>query len=370
MSALDTHLTSDRASDSSSFKAIVAAIVTDTDPSAVVTARSSGSLESNASTSRNSNTSTGSSISAPSLDTSHSTDSTSSAASSTNPSPCPSILIRSSSSLTIPGTRSGSSSPNISFAPLPQTEPRKRNATRQLGVAARSQLLRHRRMLREQGYDPNSVPYPYGPGSGVEGGRGYPTHMEDGGPVEIREAEAGVDADEEMSARAHRNRALSDPSEDALVSLGKLMKGAGRALWKSMSMRDIRAKEKEAAAKAAEGAQDGSAGGHRDERPRGGSLRGTSVPPPRNKAVHLFDHNDEAHPPSAEGEGGVWEEEIPAESWKKLLSDTPATSEPPAEDDEASEHSTSTELGRSGSQRTSVVEVGGRRKSSSTSRTR
>ncbi|RPD56363.1 hypothetical protein L226DRAFT_615507 [Lentinus tigrinus ALCF2SS1-7] len=370
MSALGSDLTSDRASDSSSFKAIVAAIVTDTDPAAVGIPRSSGSLESNASTSRNSNTSTGSSVSAPSLDTSHSTDSTASAASSTNPSPCPSILIRSSSSLTVPGTRSGSSSPNISFAPLPQLEPRKRNSSRQLGIAARSQLLRHRRMLREQGYDPNSVPYPYGPGSGVEGGRGYAGQMEEGGPVEIREAEAGVDADEDMSARAHRSRALSDPSEDALVSLGKLMKGAGRALWKSMSMRDMRAKEKEeaAAAKAAEDGQDDSAGGHHGLRPRGGSLRGKTEPLPRNNAIHLFDHGQQ-HPPSAEGEGGVWEEEIPEESWKKLLSDAPATSEPTA-DDEASEHRLLAELARTESLRTSVVEVGSGRKSLSKSRTR
>ena len=369
MSALDADLTSDRASDSSTFKAIVAAIVTETDPAAVGTVRSSGSLESNASTSRNSNTSTGSSLSAPSLDTSHSTDSTASTASSTNPSPCPSILIRSNSSLTIPGTRSGSSSPNISFAPLPQLEPRKRNSSRQLGVAARSQLLRHRRMLREQGYDPNSNPYPYGPGSGVEGGRGYSEHMDEGGPVEVREAEPGVDADEEMSARAHRSRAQSDPSEDALVSLGKLVKGAGRALWKSVSMRDMRAKEKEAAVRAAEGAHDDSAEGHSQARPRGGSLRGAKVPQPRNKAIHLFNNDDEERPPSAVGEGGVWEEEIPEESWKKLLSDSPDTSEP-TEDDQSSEHRTSTEVTRSGSQRTSVVEAGKSRKSTSKSRTR
>ncbi|KAI0692632.1 hypothetical protein C8T65DRAFT_72735 [Cerioporus squamosus] len=366
----DSDLTSDCASDSSSFKAIVAAIVNDTDPT-IGTGRSSGSLESSASTSTDSNTSTGSSLSAPSLDTSHSTDSTASAASSTTPSPCPSILIRSSSSLTVPGTRSGSSSPNISFAPLPQIEPRKRNSSRQLGVAARSHLLRHRRMLREQeqGYDSNSVPYPYGPGSGVEGGQGYPEHMEEGGPVEIREAQAGVDADEEMNARGHRSRAVSDPSEDALASLGKLMKGAGRALWKSVSMRDIRAKEKEAAAAtAAEGGQDDCVGGDRGQRPRGGSLRGknATAPLPRNNAIHLFDH-DEEHPPSVEG--GVWEEEIPEESWKKLLSDTPATSEP-AEDDKASEHRPSAELGRNGSQRTSIVAVRTERKSSSTSRTR
>ncbi|RDX46985.1 hypothetical protein OH76DRAFT_1527198 [Lentinus brumalis] len=334
--------------------------VHDKDP-AIGTARSSGSLESSASTSTD--TSTGSSLSAPSLETSHSTDSTASAASSTTPSPCPSILIRSSSSLTVPGTRSGSSSPNISFAPLPQLEPRKRNSSRQLGVAARSHLLRQRRMLREQSYDSNSVPYPYGPGSGVEGGQVYVEHMPEGGPVEIREAQAGVDAEEEMGARGHRSRAVSDPSEDALASLGKLMKGAGRALWKSVSMRDIRAREKVEAAKAAEAGQDEAPGGERIQRPRGGSLRGKK---PRNNTVHLFDHGEE-HQPSAEG--GVWEEEIPEESWKKLLSDSPATSEP-VEDEQGSEHRPSSEFARSASQRTSIVAVANERKSTSTTRTR
>ncbi|KAI9069192.1 hypothetical protein FKP32DRAFT_1600059 [Trametes sanguinea] len=81
-----------------------------------------------------------------------------SAASSAAPSPCPSILRSSSSSLTLP-SRTGS--PSITFAPLPTTEPRKRSGVHPLGVAARSRLLRHRRMLREQGLHPDDVPYPY-----------------------------------------------------------------------------------------------------------------------------------------------------------------------------------------------------------------
>ena len=101
-------------------------------------------------------------------------------------------------------------------------------------------------MLRE-GIDPNSVPYPYGPGSGVAGGK----DSCDQGPVEVREAQAGVDAHEEAGARRHRSRAVSDPSEDALLALGKLVKGAGKTIWKSLSMKDLRSKEREAAGKAA-----------------------------------------------------------------------------------------------------------------------
>ncbi|KAI0707965.1 hypothetical protein C8Q76DRAFT_136800 [Earliella scabrosa] len=329
--------------DVSSYAAIVAAMAADT-------LRSSGSLESNASAGS-------SSLSAPSLDTSHSTSSATSAASSLNPSPCPSILIRSHSDLTIPPPRSNTSSPSITFAPLPQTEPRKRSSSHQLGVAARSRLLRHRRMLRE-GIDPNSVPYPYGPGSGVAGGKGY-QDSSDQGPVEVREAQAGVDAPEEAGARRHRSRAVSDPSEDALLALGKLVKGAGKTIWKSLSMKDLRSKEREAAGKAAaeagheeEQGKQGEAGPEekqeqehgpgqeqeqgpaQEERPRAGSLSEKQTPVQRGEAVHLFD-DEEPRPPSAEG---VWEEEIVQESWKQLLSNpppVPPTPETKSKDDKS-----------------------------------
>ncbi|KAI0636463.1 hypothetical protein C8Q77DRAFT_1215507 [Trametes polyzona] len=311
-------------------------------------ARSSGSLESShtrtstngTSTAPSSTASSSTSTSVPSLaasgrsasSSSHSSTATSasasasasnSAASSTTPSPCPSILRSSASNLTLP-SRTGS--PSISFAPLPTVEPRKRNSPHPLGVAARSRLLRHRRMLREHGLSPDEVPYPYGPGSGVMGVMSDPADPAWG--EEIREAEAGVDADEDARAVASRDgghprsRAMSDPSEsDALVSLGRLVKGAGKSLWRSLSMKDVRPK-------------DGSGGGAKD-----GSVAEQPIPPvqatdrrakrasfQRKTEVHLFDHDD-TPPPSAEG--GVWEEEVEEESWKKLLSKPPPSSASP-----------------------------------------
>ncbi|EMD31714.1 hypothetical protein CERSUDRAFT_100179 [Gelatoporia subvermispora B] len=58
----------------------------------------------------------------------------------------PSIL-RTASACTLPERGNGS----VRFAPLPAIEPRRRKSSVQLGVAARSRMLRQRRMLREQG---------------------------------------------------------------------------------------------------------------------------------------------------------------------------------------------------------------------------
>ena len=335
--------------DPASFTAIVTAALSDT-------SRSSGSLESTTS-----QTTTSTSLSAPSLETSHSASSaTSTAASSPAPSPCPSILLRSDSPLTFPSRTgslpgSGASSPSITFAPLPRTEPRKRNPSHQLGVAARSRLLRHRRMLREQGLDPADYPYPpaypYGPGSGVAGGPGGVEEDGGGGPVEIREAEAGVDAHEDAGARRHRAR--SDPSEDALLSIGKLVKGAGKSLWKSLSMRDMRPKERE---EAGPGVGEGEGAGDAGVR-RSGSLKERKTRTQKVAAGHLF-RDDHAGQLSS-GEGGVWEEEVEQDSWKKLLSGTaPLTIEPEQVEDTASDSPVvSTMSTRKGSLRRTTVEA-------------
>ncbi|KAI0807911.1 hypothetical protein C8Q74DRAFT_101258 [Fomes fomentarius] len=344
---LDSHTPADNAPDSSPLTAIVAAIVSDT-------GRSSGSLESNASAGS-------SSLSAPSLDTSnsHSTSSATSAASSTDPSPCPSILIRSNSETIIPPPRSNTSSPSITFAPLPQTEPRKRSSSHQLGVAARSRLLRHRRMLRENGVDPHSVPSPYGQGSGVAGGKGY-VYQDSFEQPHVKSKSA--DENDEEASRRHRNRVVSDPNEDALMALGKLMKGAGKTLLKSLSMRDMRSKEREAAAKLADAAAAEplpllESEGHEGQVPaRGGSLRERRVTGERTEAVHLFDGDDDRR---RSEDGGVCEEDIPQEAWKMLLSDVAPTSEPESDTTYVVQHvvpgpevrSPSSEMSRSGSKR-------------------
>ncbi|OJT10919.1 hypothetical protein TRAPUB_12540 [Trametes pubescens] len=172
-------------------------------------------------------------------------------------------------------------------------------------------------MLREHGLNPEDVPYPYGPGSGVMGGPDETTTGVGWGE-EIREAEAGVDAHEDAkAARGHpRTRAVSDPSEaDALVSLGRIVKGAGKTLWRSISMKDVRAKD--AAKPDAVPEQPPPLP---DTQP---PAEETQDPPPVKTEVHLFD--DSRPPPAAEG--GVWEEVVEEEGWKKLLSNPPSSPE-------------------------------------------
>ncbi|KAI0672669.1 hypothetical protein C8Q78DRAFT_1077016 [Trametes maxima] len=318
-------------------------------------ARSSGSSsqESAASTttSTTSNASAATSASVPSLAASDRTTSTSSrssaaspsasapgsasasAASSTTPSPCPSILRSSSSNLTLP---SRTASPSISFAPLPTTEPRKRNSPHPLGVAARSRLLRHRRMLREHGLSPDDVPYPYGPGSGVLNDPADAGGWPDDGPVEVREAQAGVDADEDARAAGSRgghhprSRATSDPSEgDALLSLGRFVKGAGKSLWRSISMKEVRPKEggvvkagpaPSSDAEVPQTEQPAAAEEGSDQSLPGLVPRERRATLPRRMEGHLFE-DPQRREPSAEG--GVWEESIEEESWKRLLSKPP-----------------------------------------------
>lgn len=340
---------SENVPDPAQFDAIVQAAFGDT-------ARSSGSLESNASSSlsadapsSSSSTSTSStSQSVPSLTTSSTTSSTTaSAASSKTPSPCPSIL-RSNSAPPSAFPTLSSMSPNVTFAPLPQTEPRKRNSSHPLGVAARSRLLRHRRMLRERGLNPDDYQhqyqyqhehqyqYEYGPGSGVEGGQGYPAdggdphpYGEDGGAaVEFPEMAAAEGTEEHVRVRRARTASDAREEEDPFVALGKLVKGAGKTLWKSLSMRDLRAKEREAAKaidkeKGGVGADGQPRASQGDEAARRGSGRENEKEAvPRRHIVgtgHLFD-DDGVTPRKASAEGGVWEEEVAEDSWKKLLS--------------------------------------------------
>ena len=215
-------------------------------------------------------------------------------------------------------------------------------------------------MLREQGLNPADYPYPYpyGAGEGVEGGPGMDEHGHDGiGPVEIREAEAGVDAHEDADAR-RRHRAHSDPSEESLPSLGKLMRGAGRSLWKSLSMRDMRTKEREeATAAAAATTAEPTAEGTKQR--RSGSLPEKQRHAARNAAGHLFNDTDDGRAHSEEG--GVWEEEVGQDSWKNLLSGAQVTAEPESIDSEdASAPETvpaPAERARSGSVRKTTVDA-------------
>ncbi|GBE81674.1 predicted protein [Sparassis crispa] len=151
-----------------------------------------------------------------SLDTpSVSTDLVTSSSSSL-PSSSPSVpsILRTSSSLIFPvhGT--------VAFAPLPMIEPRRRQSTIALGVAARSRILRHRRLLREQGINPDDVSM----------------------PAWSDEVQIVEDPEQGALRQRHRHRHTDieeDPfgAEDAFASIGKLVKGAGRSFWRRVALK-------------------------------------------------------------------------------------------------------------------------------------
>lgn len=182
-------------------------------------------------------------------------------------------------------------------------------------------------MLREHGLSPDEVPYPYGPGTGVMGGSGAVVDMPGGGTwEEIRDAQAGVDAEEEARADVARGghprtRAMSDPSEeDALLQLGRLVKGAGKSLWRSISMKDMRGKD---------GARSGAAS---DPPPPLPELphppAEEKVPSPQKTDVHVCEVEERRPPPSSED--SVREEVADVDPSKKLLPSPPPP--PPPEE--------------------------------------
>jgi len=110
-----------------------------------------------------------------------------------------------------PSTRTSTSSlrsQNVQFAPLPEIAPRKRKSSAPLGMAARRQLAERRRQrLIEMNGNP-------------------------------------MWTDEEMEQQARRSSGQREYTEDddPFLVLGKLVKDAGRQLWKKMSNKDLKSK--------------------------------------------------------------------------------------------------------------------------------
>ncbi|KAJ6531561.1 hypothetical protein DFH09DRAFT_1182777 [Mycena vulgaris] len=105
------------------------------------------------------------------------------------------------------------SSLNVKFAPLPQLAPRKRRSTTPLGVASRAQMMRRRR-AGMPGYDMNGDPLP-------------PT------PPMWTEEEVQRHAQRVLAERAGQSpqRDIDDP----FLTLGKMVKGAGKQLWRKVN---------------------------------------------------------------------------------------------------------------------------------------
>ncbi|THH28211.1 hypothetical protein EUX98_g5983 [Antrodiella citrinella] len=200
----------------------------------------------------------GNAVSSQSSRSSLTDSSTSTDASSSSAPTIPSIL-KSSSAFSL----ASSSTVTISFAPLPDLAPRKRKSTVQLGVAARSNMLRSRRMylitqeetLRMQNEEQegisvlplNSPPPLMGSPTSessvmyVHGGTRGPNMATPGG------------WSSSYSDQLPKDPGLAeDAVEDAFLALGRAFKGAGRTLWRKMSVSKLRTSDELARDRAAE----------------------------------------------------------------------------------------------------------------------
>ncbi|KAJ7029348.1 hypothetical protein C8F04DRAFT_42124 [Mycena alexandri] len=154
-----------------------------------------------------------------------------------------------------------STSLNVKFAPLPQIAPRKRRSTAPLGIASRGAMMRRRR-AGMPGYDMNGDPLP-------------PTPMW---------------TDEEV--QRHTQAIIAERSgqtpprdiDDPFMTLGRIMKGAGKQFWRKVNKKPGEVDEK----------------GSGEENLRPGSV----VFAERQVLAPISGSNGQ------EEEGGVWEEAV------------------------------------------------------------
>lgn len=104
---------------------------------------------------------------------------------------------------------SQSTGPCVSFAPLPEIGPRQRKCSRPIGLAARGQMLRQRRMMMAQ---PRVEYYYDEEASSIPGGERIVRQVGDGG-----------------NDRSRR------PNSDEIAGLGKLLGDATKIIWRRMA---------------------------------------------------------------------------------------------------------------------------------------
>ncbi|GLB34624.1 hypothetical protein LshimejAT787_0201890 [Lyophyllum shimeji] len=128
------------------------------------------------------------------------------------------ILSPSGSTSQTASTSSLASKAGVTFAPLPELAPRKRRSTAPLGMAARTALVRRRR----GGDFPAAMAY--------QGGNPMWTDEE----IEQQRQHAMA----EGRRRHHQHHYVDedeDEMEDPFLALGRLMKGAGKSIWRKVS---------------------------------------------------------------------------------------------------------------------------------------
>jgi len=226
------------------------------------------------------------------------------------------------------------SSLNVRFAPLPEIAPRRRKSNTPLGMAARGQLVRRRRGHydsaegQQQIQEARKAAQQMWTREEFEERRAleeamaarHAYYLASAAAAEAREEQE----EEENNERINTRRSSADDLEDSSFSLGKLVKGAGKTLWKSVSITDVAA-----AANKGKTKENGKEKRRHPQRPEGVDIRRKSDPgpplttptidiPPLPAARPLLatiisnTPNAQRADDSAETheEGGVWEEEI------------------------------------------------------------
>ncbi|KAF8077635.1 hypothetical protein FPV67DRAFT_1462469 [Lyophyllum atratum] len=170
--------------------------------------------------------------------------------------PSPSGILSSSASTTA-STSSLPSNASVTFAPLPELAPRKRRSTAPLGMAARSQLVGRRRRRD----------YPSA-GAAYQGGNPMWTEEEIEQQREIAMQEG---------RRRHYQHHYVDEDEgemdDPFVAFGRMVKVAGKSIWRKVSHKDLARTQKEGGKGVQEGeGKKGIDGGEGDENRTGADV--------------------------------------------------------------------------------------------------
>jgi len=215
---------------------------------------------------------------------------------------------------------------NVKFAPLPELLPRKRRSTAPLGMAARGQLMR-----RRSGYRDRNTPLMWTDEGPEEHRRQHEelaarhARLAAYAAYDAAREEEKDDENEDENWTRQRRRAGRkngkgvDEVDDPLLALGRMVKVAGRTLWKRVSNKDVAAAAT-AAATSTPNPKEGPK--EQEDAANGQSNTGSPTPtktsrPPSpallpilgNGTSNVDDHHIEEYEEEEE-EGGAWDEEV------------------------------------------------------------
>ncbi|KAJ7171950.1 hypothetical protein C8R46DRAFT_1084321, partial [Mycena filopes] len=188
-----------------------------------------------------------------------------------------------------------STSLNVKFAPLPQLAPRRRRSNAPLGIASRGLMMRRRR-AGMPGYDMNGDALP-------------PTPMWT--DEEVQRHTAAILAERAGQTPTSTNP-RGDGDDDPFMTLGRLMKGAGKQFWRKVQHKKPgegpgegeKDKEKEREKDSKE-----KTSGEENQRPPNGTGNGV-VFAERERLVLPTSISGVGGADSEEERGGVWEEAV------------------------------------------------------------